>query len=129
MTVPHAEPAMPQCRPCTNQTLSTMFRLNPPTAATSGVRVSCRPRSTPVVASTTSIAGMPSAEIRRYVTAWSIASGEAPKTWATGPAKAATSAVVTAPRAIASQVPSMPAEIAPAREPAPSWRATTAVVP
>ena len=33
------------------------------------------------------------------------------------------------PRAIASQVPSMPAAIAPAREPAPSWRATTAVVP
>ena len=120
---------MPQCSPCTNQTLRAMFRLNPPTAATSGVRVSCRPRSTPVVASTTSMAGMPSAEIRRYVTAWSIASGEAPKTCATGPAKVATSRVVTAPSAIASQVPSMPAEIAPAREPAPSWRATTAVVP
>ena len=37
----------------------------PPTAATSGVRVSCRPRRTPVVARTTSIAGMPIAEIRR----------------------------------------------------------------
>ena len=35
----------------------------------SGVRVSCRPRSTPVTASTTSIAGMPAAETRRYVVA------------------------------------------------------------
>ena len=106
-----------------------MLRPKPPTAATSGVRVSCRPRRTPVVARTTSIAGMPIAEIRRYVTAWSSAASEAPKARHTGSAASATTAAVTAPRPIASQVPSMPAEIAPVREPAPSWRATTAVVP
>ena len=54
---------------------------------------------------------------------------EAPNTRATGAANRATSAAVAVPRPIASQVPSMPAAIAPAREPAPSWRATTAVVP
>ena len=65
MTVPHADPAMPQPRPWTNQTLRAMLRPKPPTAAISGVRVSWSPRSTPVVARTTSIAGMPIAEIRR----------------------------------------------------------------
>ena len=35
-----------------------------------GVRVSCSPRSTPVAARATSIAGMPIAETRRYVVAW-----------------------------------------------------------
>ena len=57
------------------------------------------------------------------------AAGRRRRRRASGPATTATSAVVTVPRAIASQVPSMPAAIAPAREPAPSWRATTAVVP
>ena len=75
------------------------------------------------------MAGMPSAEIRRYVTAWASAASEAPKTRQTGSARTATTTAVTVPRAMASQVPSMPAAIAPAREPAPSWRATTAVVP
>ncbi len=38
-------------------------------ATTIGVFVSCRPRSTPVAASRSSIDGMPKQEIRRYVTA------------------------------------------------------------
>ncbi len=42
-----------------------MLAENPTAEATSGVLVSCRPRSTPVAASATSIAGMPRAEIRR----------------------------------------------------------------
>ena len=42
-----------------------MLAPKPTTEATSGVRVSCRPRSTPVTARTTSMAGMPTAEIRR----------------------------------------------------------------
>ncbi len=65
ITVPHADPAMPHPRPWTNQRLSSALVVNPATATTSGVRVSCRPRSTPVVASTTSIDGMPKAETRR----------------------------------------------------------------
>ena len=117
MTVPHADPAIPQCRPWTNHTLRTMLRPKPPTAATSGVRVSWRPRRTPVVARTTSMAGMPSAEIRRYVTAWARAASDAPKTRQTGSARTATTTVVTAPRAMASHVPSMPAAIAPGARP------------
>ena len=106
-----------------------MLAENPATDATSGVRVSCSPRSTPVAASATSIAGMPRAEMRRYVTAYPIASGEAPKTRHSGSAARATPTEVRAPSPTASQVPSMPASRAPRSLPAPIWRATMEVVP
>ena len=47
----------------------------PTTATTSGVRVSCRPRSTPVVASMTSSGVVPRKAIRRYVVAGSATVG------------------------------------------------------
>ena len=65
ITVPIAEPATPQSNPLTNNRFSTVLSTAPATATHSGVRVSWRPRSTPVVASTTSMAGIPTSEISR----------------------------------------------------------------
>ena len=48
-----------------NSALRPMFAANPKPATQSGVRVSCRPRSRPVAANTTSIAGSPAIEIER----------------------------------------------------------------
>ena len=45
--------------------LSAMFAAKPIPATHSGVRVSCRPRSRPVAANTTSMAGSPAIEIER----------------------------------------------------------------
>ncbi len=67
--VPHAEPAMPSPAPYTRVTLRTTLTGKPTTATASGVRVSCRPRSTPVAAKLTSMAGSEIALIRRYVVA------------------------------------------------------------
>ena len=65
ITVPVAEPARPKCSPRTNVAFRTVFRVNAATATSSGVRVSCSPRSTPVPASTSSIDGAPNRLIRR----------------------------------------------------------------
>ena len=65
VTVPQAEPAMPQCRPSTNVAFRMMLTMFAATATASGVRVSCRPRSTPVPASTASMDGAPIRLIRR----------------------------------------------------------------
>ena len=45
--------------------LSAMFAVKPMPATHRGVRVSCRPRSRPVAAKTSSIAGRPAIEIDR----------------------------------------------------------------
>ena len=99
------------------------------TSTTSGVRVSCMPRSTPVAASTTSIAGMPGAASSRYVPAWSATSSGTANRPGSTPDVAASSAASTAPMNSASQVPANPSPMAPRRSPAPSRRPTMAVVP
>ena len=101
----------------------------PTTAATSGVRVSCRPRSTPVVASMTNNGVVPRNAIRRYVVAWSATSPPAPKAPTSQGVAVIPATVVTAPMSTASQTPSMPWLRAPRRSPAPTCRATDAVVP
>jgi len=63
--VPAADPAMPQPSPRTNHALSRALSVNALTEMTSGVRVSCSPRSTPVPASTSSMAGTPNRLTRR----------------------------------------------------------------
>ena len=55
-----------------------MFTTAPAPATYNGVRVSCRPRSTPVVASTASMAGNPSSDHRRKVMPKPATSGAAP---------------------------------------------------
>ncbi len=65
ITVPVAEPAMPRPTPYTSSRLSSRLTEKPVTATSSGVRVSCSPRSTPVAARTPSIAGIPRELIRR----------------------------------------------------------------
>jgi hypothetical protein len=64
-TVPAAEPAMPQPKPYRKSALSAAFAANPTPATTSGVRVSCRPRSSPVAAMTINIPGRPISETER----------------------------------------------------------------
>ena len=56
-----------------------MFARLPTTATTSGVRVSCSPRSTPVAASITSSGATPRNASRRYVVAWSADLGAGPE--------------------------------------------------
>jgi hypothetical protein len=65
MTVPMAEPPMPRSKPYTSTTLSTTFSTFATAATISGVRRSSTPRSAPVAASTTSMAGTAEAEISR----------------------------------------------------------------
>ncbi len=48
-----------------NHQLSSAFTAKPIDATKSGVRVSCSPRSSPLAANTTSIAGMPRHETVR----------------------------------------------------------------
>ena len=60
-----AEPAMPRPRPLMSRASRPMFVTLTPIATAIGVRVSCRPRSSPVEASTTSWKGSPAATIRR----------------------------------------------------------------
>jgi hypothetical protein len=67
ITVPIAEPATPNPRTLTSNRFSPTLTSAPITATTSGVRGSCRPRSTPVVASTANMAGMPTNDQRRNV--------------------------------------------------------------
>ena len=64
-TVPIAEPAIPRSSPKISTQFRGMFTSAPPTATTSGSFASCRPRTRPVAACTASIAGRPSALIRR----------------------------------------------------------------
>ena len=106
-----------------------MLRALPATATTSGVRVSCRPRRMPVVASMTSSGVTPRKAIRRYVVAGSATSGPAPSRRTSGPVVTTPTRVMTTPRPMASQTPSMPWARAARRSPAPSRRATLAVVP
>ena len=73
--------------------------------------------------------GAPNRLIRRYVTAPLLTAGEAPKTRTISGASGQPSASTITPIAAASQIPSMPSLIASRRRPAPSWRATAAVVP
>ena len=70
-----------------------MLSTLPPTATTSGVRVSWSPRSTPVAASMTSSGVVPRKAMRRYVVAWSVTSGPAPKAPTSGPVSATPSSV------------------------------------
>ncbi len=74
------------------------------------------------------MAGMPSAEILRYVIAWGAAVPEAPKRSTKPGAVGRTTAITAAPRSSASQMPSMPCRMAAGRSPAPTRRATAAVV-
>ena len=106
-----------------------MFSPLPATATTSGVRVSWSPRSTPVVASMTRSGMVPRKAIRRYVVAGSATAGPTPSSRTRGPVAATPTRVSTAPISTASQTPSMPWARAPRRSPAPSSRATLAVVP
>ena len=76
-----------------------MLRALPATATTSGVRVSCRPRRTPVVASMTSSGVTPRKAIRRYVVAGSATSGPAPSRRTSGPVVATPTRVMTDPQA------------------------------
>ena len=94
----------------------------------SGVRVSSNPRRTPVTARVTSIGGRPNAAICRYVTACACAAGLAPNNPESGPAAPRMTSAATAPMTTDSHSPSRPADMAPSREPAPSWRATELVV-
>jgi hypothetical protein len=128
-TVPSAEPAMPRPAPCTSATLSTTLAAAPAAATTSGVRVSCSPRRMPVAARTTSMAGSPGSDQRRYVTAWSDTSPEAPKAATSGTASTAPARAVPTPSRAASHTPSIPCDTAARRSPAPTRRATAAVVP
>ena len=64
--VPSAAPATPMPTPCTSVTLAPTFSAAPAMAMTSGVRVSCSPRSTPVAAVTSRIAGSPGSDHHRY---------------------------------------------------------------
>ena len=56
-----------------------MLSTTPLTTTTSGVRVSCSPRSTPVAASITSSGVVPRKAMRKYVAAWSVTSGPGPE--------------------------------------------------
>ncbi len=127
-SVPKAEPAIPKSRTVTSTRLRTTFAPNPMTETTNGVRVSNSPRRTPVTASEASMAGNPNAAIRKYVAAWSRTASLAPKAPASGYAAPATIAATTTPMARDSHSPSSPAAKAPRVEPAPSCRATEAVV-
>ena len=111
-----------------NTALSAALAVKPAIATTSGVRVSCRPRSSPVAAIKSSIPGIPQAAIARYSTAASVTAGAAPNAAASGRAVRAPTTARSAPSARASHMPSMPARIAPARSPAPRRRATVGVV-
>ena len=73
--------------------------------------------------------GAPNRLIRRYVTAPALTSGEAPNTRTICGASGQASMSTPRPIPAASQSPSMPCRIASGRRPAPSWRATAAVVP
>ena len=106
-----------------------MLSALPATATTSGVRVSWRPRSTPVVASMTSNGVVPRNAIRRYVVACSLTSSPAPNTATSGSVSSTPATVTTTPMITASQTPSMPWARARPRSPAPRYRATLAVVP
>ena len=68
ITVPIAEPATPNSRTTTSNRFNPTLTAAPMTATNSGVRVSCSPRSTPVVASTVNIAGIPTSDHLRKVT-------------------------------------------------------------
>ncbi len=128
-SVPIAEPAMPRSRPKTRTTFSTMLRRLPTTATTSGVRVSCSPRSTPVAASITSSGTTPRNASRRYVVAGTSTAGPAPNSPTSRPARSTPATVVTVPISTASQTPSTPWASAPRTSPEPTRRATEAVVP
>ena len=91
--------------PKTSTTLRTMLSPLPATATTSGVRVSWRPRRTPVAASITSSGTVPRKAIRRYVVAWPATSGPTPKAATSGPVSATPATVTTAPMPTASQTP------------------------
>ena len=101
----------------------------PSTATTNGVRVSCRPRRTPVVASITSSGVVPSHAMRRYVVANPSTDDPAPNAPTNGPVSATPRTVTTTPISTASQTPSTPCARAPFSSPAPTCRATLAVVP
>ena len=132
-TVPIAEPAMPSPSnpptPYTSNRFSTMLTPFPSTATTSGVRVSCSPRRTPVVASITSSGVVPSHAMRRYVVANPSTDDPAPNAPTSGSVKATPRTVTTTPISTASQTPSIPCARAPCSSPAPTCRATLAVVP
>jgi hypothetical protein len=106
-----------------------MFNRLPTTATSSGVRVSCRPRSTPVAASITSSGTVPRKASRRYVVANPDTAGSAPNRSTSRPASSTPRAVVTVPMSTASHNPSTPCSRAPRVSPAPIRRATEAVVP
>ena len=108
--------------------LRPMFAVNPMPATQSGVRVSCRPRSRPVAANTTSIAGRPAIEIERYTDASAETAADAPKSPTSHGVAAHPATASTAPRASASQSPSTPAATPARSSPAPRRRATAGVV-
>ena len=108
--------------------LSAALRANPVTVTSSGVRVSCRPLSSPCAARQTSIAGMPRALIRRYVTPASTTSGALVIARTASGAAANVAAASGMLSANASHTPSRPAPIAPSSSFAPMRRATSAVV-
>ena len=67
--------------------------------------------------------------MRRYVVAGSATVGSAPSRRTSGPVAATPTRVTSTPMTTASQTPSMPWAKAARRSPAPSSRATLAVVP
>ncbi len=81
------------------------------------------------MASMTSSGVTPRKAIRRYVVAGSATSGPAPSRRTSGPVVTTPTRVMRTPRPMASQTPSMPWARAARRSPAPSRRATLAVVP
>lgn len=100
----------------------------PSPATHSGVTVFCMPRSRPVAANTTSMAGRPHIEMRRYATAPDATPGAAPNAATMAGTDSDPAAASTAPSANASHMPSIPADTAPAASPPPSLRATAGVV-
>ncbi len=82
-----------------------------------------------MAASITSSGVVPRKAIRRYVAAGPVTLSAAPKACTSASVSRMPATVVTAPMPTASQSPSMPWARAPRRSPAPSRRATPAVVP
>lgn len=108
--------------------LAAALKAAPTEAATSGVRVSCRPRRVPVAARATNMPTRPGAEACRYARACGMVAASAPSQVSRGEAKMARRIAAHAPRPPASHMASTPERIARSRRPAPRWRPASEVV-
>ena len=95
-----------------NSAFSSAFAVKPKPAIHSGVTVFCIPRSSPVAANTTSIAGRPHIDGTRYAPACAATASLAPKSGMTSGVRKDPTTASTAPRPSASHIPSMPTETA-----------------